>query len=349
MKAAVLVRQNAALEIYELEIPKLEVGQVLVKVEHSGICGKQIDEITGRQGEDPYLPHLLGHEGGGEVVEVGPGVRKVRPGDRVVMHWVKAGGIDSQPPRFTYKGQVLSAGWVTTFSEYTIASENRLTPMPQDAPSDVLALLGCAVTTGLGIVFHNARLLPGQSIAVFGVGGVGLNVVQGADLVNAHPIVALDRNDEKLAFARRFGATHTVNVDKLDPAEGLRELSRGRGFDVVVDTTGINTIRETAYDLTAPKAGATILCGVPFSADRLSIDSFPLHMGRRIIGSHGGDTVPDIDIPRYYDLYKLGKLRLDELITNRFQLNEINQAVEMVRDGKVCGRCVIEMGRQAHR
>ena len=151
MKAAVLVSQNSALEIYDIEVPKLDVGQVLVRVEFSGICGKQIDEITGRQGDDQYIPHLLGHEGGGEVVEIGPGVTKVKPGDRVVMHWVKGSGIDSRPPRFNHRGQMLSAGWVTTFSDYTIASENRLTPMPQAAPGDVLALLGCAVTTGLGL------------------------------------------------------------------------------------------------------------------------------------------------------------------------------------------------------
>src|SRR6516165_2558840 len=264
MKAAVLVSQNSALEIYDIEVPKLDVGQVLVRVEYSGICGKQIDEITGRQGDDQYIPHLLGHEGGGEVVEIGPGVTKVKPGNRVVMHWVRGSGIDARPPRFNHQGQVLSAGWVTTFSDYTIASENRLTPMPQAARGDVLALLGCAVTTGLGIVFHNARLLPGQSIAVFGVGGVGLNVVQGADLVNAYPIVALDRSDAKLEFARKFGATHTVNVD----------------------------------------------------------------------------------MPRYFELYRLGKLRLDELITNRFKLTEINHAVETVRAGQVCGRCLIEMASQ---
>ena len=342
MKAAVLVKQNAELEIYEIDVPKLDVGQVLVRIEYSGICGKQIDEISGRQGEDRYIPHLLGHEGGGEVVEIGPGVTKVKPGDRVVMHWVKGSGIDSRPPRFSYRGQVLSAGWVTTFSDYTIASENRLTPAPQGAPGDVLALLGCAVTTGLGIVFHNARLLPGQSIAVFGVGGVGLNVVQGADLVNAYPIVALDRSDAKLEFARQFGATHTVNVEKVDAAAALKELSRGLGFQAVVDTTGINTIREIAYDATHQKAGTTILCGVPYATDRLSIDSFPLHIGRRVIGSHGGDTVPDLDIPRYFELYRLGKLRLDELITNRFKLAEINRAVETVRAGQAWGRCLIE-------
>ncbi|HYM72303.1 MAG TPA: zinc-binding dehydrogenase [Stellaceae bacterium] len=348
MKAAVLVRQNEALDICELELPRLDIGQVLVKVEHSGICGKQIDEITGRQGADKHLPHLLGHEGGGEVVEIGPGVKKVKPGDRVVMHWVKGSGIDSAPPRFAHKGREISAGWVTTFSNYTIASENRLTPVPRGAKSDVMALLGCAVTTGLGIVFNNARLRPGQSIAVFGVGGVGLNVVQGAALVNAYPIVALDKSDEKLAFATRFGATHTVNVDKVDAAMALAELSRGEGFDAVVDTTGVNRVRETAYDATHPKTGTTILCGVPFAGDRLSIDSFPLHMGRRVIGSHGGDTVPDTDIPRYFELYRLGKLKLDELITNRFTLGEINDAVALVRAGQACGRCVVAMDGHRH-
>jgi S-(hydroxymethyl)glutathione dehydrogenase / alcohol dehydrogenase len=345
MKAAVLVKQNAPLEVYEVDLPKLAVGQVLVKVAHSGICGKQIDEITGRQGEDRFIPHLLGHEGGGEVVEIGPGVTKVKPGDSVVMHWIKGSGIDSPPPRFNYRGELLSAGWVTTFSEYTIASENRLTPVEPDVPSDVRALLGCAVTTGLGIVFNNARLLPGQSIAIFGVGGVGLNVVQGAGLVSAYPIVAIDRSEDKLAYARRFGATHTINADAEDVAAALRDLSHGRGFDAVVDTTGLTNVRETAYDATHAKTGVTVLCGVPFAGERLAIDSFPLHMGRRLIGSHGGDTVPDTDIPRYVGLYRTGKLRLDELITNRFTLGQINEAVALVRGGQACGRCVIEMGR----
>jgi S-(hydroxymethyl)glutathione dehydrogenase/alcohol dehydrogenase len=344
MKAAVLVKQNAPLELYEVEMPKLDIGQVLVKVEHSGICGKQLDEITGRQGEDRFIPHLLGHEGGGEVLEIGPGVTKVKPGDRVVMHWVKSTGIDSPAPRFAHKGVVLSAGWVTTFSDFTIASENRLTPVARDVPSDVRALLGCAVTTGLGIVFNNAKLLPGQSMAVFGVGGVGLNVVQGADLVNAYPIVAIDRNDEKLEYSRKFGATYTLNVDKVDVAAALKDLSNGRGFDAVVDTTGLNRVRELAYDATHPKSGVTVLCGVPFSRDRLSIDSFPLHMGRRLIGSHGGDTVPETDIPRYVELYRLGKLKLSELITTRFGLADINKAVDIVRAGHACGRCVIDMG-----
>jgi S-(hydroxymethyl)glutathione dehydrogenase/alcohol dehydrogenase len=343
MKAAVLVKQNAPLEIYEVEIPKLDVGQVLVRVEYSGVCGKQIDEITGRQGEDRFLPHLLGHEGGGTVVEIGPGVGKVKAGDRVVMHWIKGTGIDSAPPRFSYRGQTLSAGWVTTFNENSIVSENRLTPVGGDAGFDVLALLGCAVTTGLGIVFNNIGLKPGQSIAIFGVGGVGLNVLQGAALVNAYPIVAIDKSAEKLEHAAKFGATHTINAENADAKAVLAELSKGRGFDAVVDTTGVNSVRQTAYEVTSDR-GLTVFCGVPFAGDRISIDSFPLHFGRRIIGSHGGNTVPEVDIPRYLELYRLGRLELDSLISARFPLSEINRAVELVKSGSVRGRCLVRTG-----
>jgi S-(hydroxymethyl)glutathione dehydrogenase/alcohol dehydrogenase len=341
MKAAVLVKQNAPLEIYEVEVPRLDIGQVLIRVEFSGICGKQIDEITGRHGEDRFIPHLLGHEGGGTVVDVGPGVKKVKPGDRVVMHWIKGTGIDSAPPRYSHQGRTLSSGWVTTFSENSIVSENRLTPVSGDVGFDVLALLGCAVTTGLGIVFNNVGLRPGQSLAVFGVGGVGLNVVQGAALVNAYPVVAIDKSVEKLEFAMKFGATHMVNVESADPKAALAELSKGRGFDAVVDTTGVNSVRQAAYEATSDK-GLTVFCGVPFAGDRMSIDSFPLHFGRRIIGSHGGSTVPDVDIPRYLELYRLGKLELDQLISASFPLSEINRAIELVRGGQVCGRCLVK-------
>ncbi len=142
---AVLVEINHPLEVCDIEVPRLDVGQVLVQVAASGICGKQIDEITGRR-PDPYLPHLLGHEGGGVVLEVGPGVRKVKPGDRVVLHWIKGSGIDSATPKFRLKGTgtPINAGCVTTFSDVTIASENRLTKIGDHVGFDVAALLGCA-------------------------------------------------------------------------------------------------------------------------------------------------------------------------------------------------------------
>ena len=341
MKAAILVEQNAPLVVAEVEIPKLDVGQVLVKIECSAICGKQLDEISGKQGEDAYLPHLLGHEGAGIVIDVGPGVRKVKTEYHVVLHWMKGSGIDSAPPRFKWNGTTVSAGWVTTFSEYTIASENRVTPIPADVKFDVASLLGCAVTTGLGIVFNNANLKPGQSIAVFGVGGVGLNVVQGAALVNAYPIIAIDLYDHKLEQAVAFGATHTVNATRSEPEAFLMELSGGQGLDATVDTTGNAGVREMAYNVTS-NTGKTILAGVPHHQEQITIDSFPLHFGRRIFGSHGGETQPDVDIPRYIQLYKLGKLKLDEQITHRYCLDEISEAVDVVRKGQA-GRCVISM------
>lgn len=341
VKAAVLVEQNAPLLVTQVELPPLDVGQVLVKVAYSGICGKQLEELDGKRGEDPYLPHLLGHEGSGIVEEVGPGVRKVKSGDHVVLHWMKGSGIDSAAPRFMWEGTTVSAGWVTTFNERTIASENRITPIPSDVKLNVASLLGCAVTTGLGISFNDAGLKPGNSIAVFGVGGIGINVIQGAALVNAYPIVAVDLNDHKLQQAVTFGATHTINSASDDPCAVLMDLSGGHGFDVTVDTTGISKVREVAYEATS-NIGKTILAGVPHLGERINIDSFPLHFGRRIFGSHGGSTVPDLDIPRYLQLYELGKLKLEEQIGHCYCLDDINRAVQGLRDGEV-GRAIISM------
>lgn len=342
MKAAVLVTQNEPLVVVELDVPSLETGQVLVKTEYSGICGKQLEEISGKRGEDPYLPHLLGHEGAGVVIDVGPGVRKVKIGDHVVLHWIKGPGIDSAPPRFDWDGTMVSAGWVTTFNQYTIASENRVTPIDADIDLEVASLLGCAVTTGLGIVFNNAGLMPGQSIAVFGVGGVGLNVLQGAALVNADPIVAIDQHENKLERAMTFGATHTINASEENPLAILKELVGTGGFDVTVDLTGSAAVREVAYETTS-NTGKTVFAGVPHHQERITIDSFPLHFGRRIFGSHGGETKPDVDIPRYLKLYQSGKLSLKEQITHRFSLDDINQAVDVVKQG-MAARCVISMG-----
>lgn len=341
MKAAILVEQDAPLVVAQVDIPGLDVGQVLVKIEYSGICGQQLDEISGKRGADPYLPHLLGHEGGGIVVDIGPGVRKVNSGDHVVLHWMKGSGIESATPSFWRKGSAVNAGCITTFSEYTIASENRVTPIPHDVKLDVASLLGCAVTTGLGVVFNNANLKPGQSIAIFGIGGIGLNVLQGAALVNAYPIVAIDLHDHKLEQATAFGATHTLNAASGNLEASLMELTGGQGFDVTVDTTGNSQVFESAYKATNGQ-GRTIMAGVLHHQKPVAIDAYPLHFGQLIIGSHGGDTKPDVDIPRYIHLYKLGKLKLDQQITHRYSLDEINQALDVVRRGEA-GKCVISM------
>lgn len=342
MRAAVLENLNAPLRVDTVAIPPLAVGQVLVKIAASGICGKQIDEITGKRGEDPYLPHLLGHEGAGTVVETGPGVTKVKPGDAVVIHWIKSTGIDAASPKFSRDGQKIEAGCATTFSEYSIVAENRATKIPAGIPFDAAALLGCAVTTGLGIVFNDLKLLPGQSIAVWGAGGVGLNAVQGAALVNAYPIIAVDVHEGKLKRAKEFGATHAVNAATEDAAKAIRKILGGAGLSAAVDTTGDVKVIETAFDLSDAKSGTVLLAGVPRHDGRVTIDSFTLHHGRRIFGSHGGDTKPDRDIPRYLTLFTQGRLKLKELITHRFPLDKVNEAVETVRKGDA-GRVLIEM------
>ncbi len=337
--AAVLTAQNAPLDVAEVGVPDLAPGQVLVRVEAAGICGKQIDEITGRQGPDKYMPHLLGHEGSGTVEKTGPAVRKVKVGDRVALHWMKGSGIDSEPPRFSRNGAVVSAGWVTTFSRHTIASENRLTVIPGDVPPEAAALLGCAVTTGLGIVFNNSSLRPGDSIAVFGVGGVGVNVLQGARLVNAYPVIAIDVHDWKEEQARRFGATHFINAAKQDALKAVKDLTGGTGADAAVDLTGNAKVRETVYAATSNR-GITVFAGVPEAGEQITIESFPLHFGRRMTGSHGGETRPDTDIPRYIGLWRRGQLMLEEQVTHRFPLSRINEAVAVVRQGRA-GRCMV--------
>ena len=338
--AAILERPNTPLTVTEIEVPEPGVGQVLVRILHSGICGKQIDEITGKR-PDPFLPHLLGHEAAGTVEAVGPGVRKVRAGDRVVLHWVKGSGIDSETPRFVRDGTEINAGFVTTFSRHTVVSENRVTPIPDSVPSDVAALLGCAVTTGFGIITNNANVKPGQSVAVFGAGGIGVNVIQAAALVNAYPIIAIDIHTEKLDLAKRFGATHVIDSSGTDPVAAIRELTDGNGADASVDTVGAVPVRMAAYE-SASNTGTVVFAGVPGGEDRITIDSFPLHFGRRVIGSHGGDTIPDVDIPRYARLYELGRLKIDEQISHRFPLAKINEAIEVVRSGAAI-RVVLEM------
>jgi S-(hydroxymethyl)glutathione dehydrogenase/alcohol dehydrogenase len=341
MKAAVLVELNAPLVLADLEMPALDVGQVLVKIHCSGICGAQLGEIGGVKGADKFLPHLLGHEGGGVVAGIGPGVTQVKPGDHVVMHWRKGAGIHARPASYTWDGRKVNAGWVTTFQDYAIVSENRVTPIGTDVPFEVAALMGCAITTALGLINNDAQVKIGDSIVVIGCGGVGLSVVQGAQMVSANPIVAVDIFDHKLEMARQFGATHTVNSKREDVSEAVRGIVGSSGADVVIETTGSVRLIEQAYQMTAAQ-GRTILVGVPKHDEDITIHSLPLHFGRVLTGCEGGHTNPTIDIPKYLRLYRDGKLRVDGLITHRLPFAEINSALDKIRGGEV-GRCILEM------
>lgn len=338
-RAAILAESRQPLIVDNIEFPEeLQAGQVLVKLEYSGICGSQIGEIDAGKGEDKYLPHLLGHEGVGQVLAIGPGVRHVKPGQTVVLHWRKGLGIEATPAQYQWQGKKLNAGWVTTFNEHAIVAENRCTPIPEDFDRQVSTLFGCAVTTALGVLQNNAKLKIGESIVILGAGGVGLNMIQGAALMTANPIIAVDLHDHKLELAKKMGATHTINSKNGDLESALRELIGPQGVDIIIDNTGVPALIEMAYRLTTPQ-GRVILVGIPKA--NISIYSLPLHFGKVLTGSHGGNAEPHLEIPRYVKLNQQGKLNLRDLITDHFDFEQINEAITGMRNGSIAGRALI--------
>jgi S-(hydroxymethyl)glutathione dehydrogenase / alcohol dehydrogenase len=341
-KAAVLVEQKKPLQImYITGALKLEVGQVLVKVFYSGICGSQLGEIAGVKGEDKYLPHLLGHEGSGEVRAVGPGVTHVRRGDRVVMHWRKGAGIESVPPRYDLAGKKMNAGLVTTFNEYAVVSENRVTKIPNDSDMKVAALFGCAVTTGFGVVENNAKVKIGESVGVFGAGGIGLNIIQAAAMSSAYPIIAVDLHENRLGLAKKMGATHAIRARKYTEQD-IEQILGERELDVFIDNTGNPKVIELGYRTVGPQ-GRVICVGVPDKQDDICIHSLDLHFGKSITGSYGGETAPHEDIPRYMRLFEEKRLELKSLITKTVRLSDINEAISEMRSGEISGRCLIDL------
>ena len=302
MKAAVLHETGHPLVIEsDIQIPSLQPGQVLVRVEYSGVCHSQLMEVRGKRGEDHHLPHLLGHEGSGVVQKIGPGVSTIKEGDRVVLHWRPSTGIQSPTPLYDWDGQKVNAGWVTTFNEQAIVSENRLTVIPDDFDMRVAPLFGCAVTTAFGVVNNDAHLKVGQSVVIIGIGGVGMNIAQAASMVSGYPIVGVDLLQTKLDMGEKFGLTHSLLGGTETIEEEIRQIVGANGADVVIETTGKSSMIEQAYKLTNSE-GKTVLVGVPTKGDNISIYSLPLHFNQVITGSHGGDAHPDIDIPRYIRL-----------------------------------------------
>lgn len=340
-RAAILAESRKPLVVDEIALPEaLDVGQVLVKVLHTTICGAQINEIDAVKGPDKFLPHLLGHEASACVLEIGPGVTSVKPGDTVVLHWRPSQGIQSRPPSYTWRGNKLNAGWVTTFNDHAVISENRMSVIPADFDLKVAPLFGCAVTTAAGVVNNDAKLKIGESVAIFGVGGVGLNLVQFAALAGGNPIIAVDLLDHKLDMARARGATHCINAGKVgDVAAAIRAIVGDKGPDKVLETTGVKGVIEMAYELTHPD-GTCVLVGVP--NEKVTIYTLPIHFNKVLTGSHGGDARPHIDIPRIIGLVKAGRISFDGIITHEFPLADINAAFDLVRSGKA-GRVLVNV------
>ena len=341
-RAGILVESKKPLVIDEFQLPdRLDYGQVLVKVHTSSICGAQINEIDAVKGQDKFLPHLLGHEAVATVIDIGQGVTAAKRDDSVIMHWRPGVGMQAPTPTYTWSGRKLNAGWVTTFNEYAVVSENRVTPVPKSIDKKTGPLLGCAVTTALGVINNDAQVAIGETVVVTGVGGVGLNVVQFAALVGAHPIIAVDRLDNKLEMARKFGATHTINsANVTDLKAAILEITGKDGADKVIETTGVKSLIETGYEVTARK-GRCILVGVP--RDKVEIYTLPLHFEKVLKGSEGGHSHPERDIPRLIKLADAGKISYEGIVTHEFPLERINDALDLMRSGQG-GRILLTIG-----
>lgn len=319
----------------------MSFGQVFVNVRYSGVCASQVHEIDGLKGPDPFLPHLLGHEGSGTVLEVGEGVRFVKPGDHVVMHWRPGNGIQSANPSYDWNGMTVNAGSVTTFNSHAVVSENRLTPIPKWFDLRLAPLLGCAVTTAFGAIGNDAQVKIGESVVIIGVGGVGLAAVIAARLTTANPIIAIDLDQKKLDVAQGLGATHVIDARQLDATDTVRNLLGDEGADVVIETTGVRSVIEMAYNICSSN-GRTVLIGVPDPKDPASIQTLPLHFGKKLIGSHGGSCKPHIDIPRIVRLVEQEKLDLSTIPLTERPLSQINDAIADLRAGAP-GRQLIRM------
>ena len=343
MTAAVLNELNNPLLVTpDVELPELSEGKVLVQIAYSGVCHSQLMEARGLRGEDRFLPHLLGHEGTGRVEAVGAGVTKVKPGDWVVLGWIKGEGLDGGGIKYLHAGRQINAGGVTTFNEKAVVAENRVTPLPKGIPLDVGVLFGCAIPTGAGIVTNTMKPAKDSALAVFGLGGIGLSALMATQIFDCREVIAIDVNPEKLALARDFGATTTIDARIEDTAARIYDLTGGVGLDFAVEATGLTSSIEQAFNAVRRGGGLCVFASHPENGSRISIDPFELICGKQIQGSWGGGSRPDIDIPRFAELYRQGLLPLERLITKRYKLKDINEALDDL-EAKRVGRPLIEI------
>ena len=355
MKAAVLYEAFQPLEVVDVDLEGPRQGEVLVKLAASGVCHSDLHYMKGVR-EHP-MPVVLGHEGAGTVEEVGPNVTYARPGDHVVLSFVPTCGRCSYcvngkhnlcEARYGLRGslpdgtrrlrkgnqEIHHFNGLSTFGELAVVPEDSLVLVREDAPLDKVALIGCGVPTGVGAAIHTAKVQPGSKVVVIGAGGVGLNVVQGAALAGAETIIAVDIRGPKLEHALQFGATHLVNGATEDVAERVRDITNGEMADYAFEVIGsVEAINQALH--TTRRGGTTVVVGVAPTGAQLTIDPDFLHQDRVLMGCTYGSCYPRADMPMLVDLYMSGKLKLDELISWTFPLEEINTAFDLLDRGEV--------------
>jgi S-(hydroxymethyl)glutathione dehydrogenase/alcohol dehydrogenase len=339
-EAALLVQTGKPLVLAEIEIPSLKLGQVLVEIAYSGACGTQVMEWRGDKGEDKWVPHCLGHEGTGTVLEIGGAVTKVKAGDKVVLSWIKGNGIEAGGAVYDWDGKKVNAGGVTTFQRHAVVSENRLTLLPAGLPMDVAVLLGCAAPTGMGAVYNVLKVQPGDAVVVFGTGGIGLNALMAASLAGAMPVIGIDPNPTRRALARIYGATHVLDAE----GDVIAEIKKivPQGVDLAVESSGIPVVMEQAINATRQQGGRAVVIGNAKHGMTLSLNPGVFNQGKSLLGTWGGDSVPDRDYGRYGRLLASGRFPVRDLLSKPYRLAEADQALQDLAAGKV-GRPLIDM------
>jgi Zn-dependent alcohol dehydrogenase len=361
MRAAVCYEFGKPLVVEEVDLAPPQAGEVQVRLAATAICHSDVHLVRGDWGDWSGLPPIVaGHESAGTVEAVGPGVTLAKPGDRVMVALIRSCGrcfycvtgaphlcsgtfaLASESRLRTKLGQPILQGIKTAgFAEQVVVHESQVVQMPPAMPLDRAALLACGVLTGVGAVFHTAAVEPGASVAVIGAGGVGLNSIQGAALAGANPIIAVDLLENKLEAALKFGATHTLLGSREDAAQAVRELTNGRGADYTLVTVGSARAVAQATALTR-RGGTIVLVGMPQREARapLPIADF-VEDAQTVIGSKMGSARLHVDAPRLVDLYLGGRLKLDELITARFPLEQINEAIESMERGEALRNVIV--------
>ncbi|MBW1861491.1 MAG: Zn-dependent alcohol dehydrogenase [Deltaproteobacteria bacterium] len=358
MRAAVCYEYGKPLVVEEIDIDPPMKGEVKVRLAATSVCHSDVSIIRGLWGGS--LPVLAGHEAAGIVEDAGEDVTLARPGDTVVVSLLRSCGrcfycvagfpyaceaefaLDSESRLRNKKGEFIHRGLRTAaFAEYVIVHQSQVAKIPDEMPMDRAALLPCAVITGVGAVVNTAKVRPGDSVVVIGTGGVGLNSVQGALLAGAHVIIAVDILDTKLRSARSFGATHTVNARDNDAVKAVKEMTSGRGAAFVFVTVGSSEAARQAFEMTG-KRGTVIIIGQPEidATVSFSIDSM-IKGERRVMGSPMGSGRLSLDIPWLVSLYQQGRLKLDELITERYPLEKINEAIESLERGNALRNVIL--------
>ncbi len=359
MKAAVLYEASKPLQIEDLEIGEPQTNEILIRNEAAGVCHSDLHFM---KGEMPVpVPVVMGHEGCGIVEKVGPGVTSVQPGDKVItMVSFTCGScrycVEGRPTECVenlpiqmmaelplYAGKRLKKGdqefhqifGLGSFAEYSVVHERSAVKVRPDAPSEVVCLLGCGVTTGLGASMNTAGVRPGESIVVFGCGGVGLSALMGAKLAGAGTIIGVDISRNKLDMAKELGADHVINAQEVEnPVQMVKELTGGAGADYAIEAAGVPPLMEQAF-ASIHNGGKCVIAGMASLGSMVSFAPFEFLLGKTITGSVQGGIIPSLDIPRLVDMFMDGKLPVDKLISKSFPLEQVNEAFQALENKEV--------------